>query len=153
MTFDRPAGTKKMNCAWLTSYQQNRNPVDLFGGYTKEYYHNYKALEVPTSIKIPNYPDPMGVPVTFLGRLTPQFKVLGILKGSARHAPAELRTQTDYSDFRGYKADGTLLSGKIQLDYVPLIQQNNNKNAYYTDGVTVVQAKFARLIIQKTGQF
>jgi hypothetical protein len=70
---------------WFTNldYQERHEEMVLFNKYSPEKYpsyDNYAAIEVSKTADIPmDYPDAMGVPITFLDKYNPdQFDILGI---------------------------------------------------------------------------
>jgi hypothetical protein len=74
-------------------------------GYQK--YDNYDAIEVPFTDAIPsNYDGVMGVPITFLGKYSPeQFEIVGLAAGNIRGL-AGIPTATG--------KDGPYINGKLK---------------------------------------
>jgi hypothetical protein len=79
------------NCLWLTNLDNNKRHeyiqlTKTYIGNEDEYptYDNYEGINVDEVKKIPNdYPDPMGVPITFLHKFNPeQFELIKFRKGN-----------------------------------------------------------------------
>lgn len=87
---------------WFTNLDHNRRheKLRLFREYSPERYpkyDNYDAINVDKVVDIPiDYDGPMGVPITFLDKYSPdQFEIMG-LANSARHiGPISWRTIID----------------------------------------------------------
>lgn len=76
--FDREKeGEKAMrypSVCWLTTFKvlKHFEPTEEYSPDKYPKYENYDAIEVNDYRKIPNYPNEMGVPITFLHRYNPK---------------------------------------------------------------------------------
>jgi hypothetical protein len=87
----------------------SKNPELKKNGYLK--YDNYNAIEVPKVDAIPSdFVDVMGVPITFLGKYSPeQFEIVGLAAGNIRGLSG-LETKTG--------KDGPYIAGKLKYGRV-----------------------------------
>lgn len=85
MDFNSPEGVKNINAVWYSTFPVTRKPLILTQKYDPEKYpkyDNYDAIEVSKSKDIPyDYEGVMGVPITFLDKITDRFEIDGVLYG------------------------------------------------------------------------
>ena len=121
--------TRIGNSCWFTNIDHGRRhkPLQLLTiednirfnkklkGSNYKKYDNYDALEIPYVELIPSdYPDLMGVPITFLDKYNPdQFEIIGFFNGYSPDAVTEgciygspVSISTSQSLFRGPVVDG-----------------------------------------------
>ena len=118
-------------------------------------YDNYDAIEVPYIDAIPSdYEGIMGVPGSFLSRYNPeQFEIVGTV--SAPGNKDSLNLGKDYSQFIGYRQDGSL-NGRTGSTFgkVPVLQKDDGVHPYYEKDGVRLQALFPRIFIRhKKGVF
>ena len=87
------------------------------------HYDNYGAIEVPETKGIPSdYPDVMGVPISFLDKYSPdQFEIIGIAKRGAGDPALKTRVYTA-GDYPNYS----------DLNAAPVIIENDTPRIIYT---------------------
>ena len=156
MSFTRPDGTSKKfgNIRWFTNMEHHRNnpSLELKETYTPEkypHYDNYDAINVERVKDIPmDYNGLMGVPINYMDKHNPdQFEIVGCSKpGCHEGIPA-------FGDYRKYwrvRQDGTTLPNPLSnTTDDAVLEGNDGKRDYYTDGTREVQLKFARLFIRR----
>jgi hypothetical protein len=119
-------------------------------GYQK--YDNYDAIEVPFTDAIPaDYVGIMGVPISFLGKYSPeQFEILGATqRGCHDHVPDTKK----YDDYWEVKPDGqpTGSSGGKTNENANLEGNDGRKNYFINKDGHVVQSAYQRIFIRHRG--
>lgn len=156
--FSTPDGvTKKLNglTRWFTNLDvaKRHEKLILWKKYTPEEYpkyDNYPGINVDKVSDIPcDYDGVMGVPITFMDSYCPeQFEIVGTI--SAPSDENTLNFGKNYSDYIGYKQDGTLY-GRTGSTFgkCPVIVMDDKKHPYYEKNGIRVQATYHRIFIRK----
>ena len=116
MDFNTDSGTKNINAVWYVTYPVERKPLVLTASYTPEQYpkyDNYDAIEVSKVKDIPyDYYGVMGVPITFLDKITDRFEIDGVLYGEF--------TEIDGEYIKGHRAvlNGEQLYSRLLITYI-----------------------------------
>jgi hypothetical protein len=154
------------NIEWFTNLDHARrhNELDLItmaenirfnrfvpeSGYVK--YDNYDAIEIPRVDAIPSdYSGVMGVPISFLSKHNPQqFEILGSTQRGCHDAVPDFKK---YDGYLEYKPDGTPTgsTGAKTNENANVVGNDGKKNYFMHKNGHVVQSKFQRLFIRKTG--
>ena len=138
------------NSAWFTNLDVKKRHEELIlvKRYSPEeypHYDNYDAIEVSKIVDIPcDYAGVMGVPITFLGRYSPdQFEILGITKTWFGGASKTYGVQKQV-DKNGKTSSVTKLNDGpvLKVDTPP-----TGKTYYVVDGEYYIQA-YARVLIR-----
>ena len=119
---------------WFTNLdmKQRHEEMILVKRYNAEDYPrylNYDAIEVGVTSEIPcDYPDLMGVPITFMDKYNPdQFEIVGI---SERDSPLRTRvfTKEEYSNYSDLNRCGALMQvdGTIKSTYMRIFIRNKH---------------------------
>jgi hypothetical protein len=116
-------------------------------GYQR--YDNYDAIEVPFTDAIPSdYDGVMGVPITFLGKYSPeQFEILG---AHQRGCHDEFPDTKKYDNYWEMRPDGTPTgSSGGKTNENPNLERNDGRGNYFvnSDG-HVVQSAYSRIFIR-----
>lgn len=138
-----PDGTRWQtigSSAWFTNIEHGRRhePLVLMtmddnliyglkavreAGYPK--YDNYDAIEVPKVLGIPSdYDGIMGVPITFLGKYSPeQFEIIGMAKRGAGDPALKTRVYTaeDYSNYSDLNAGPVIIENGTPRNTYPRV--------------------------------
>lgn len=114
-----------------------------------ERYDNYDAIEVSTYKEIPSdYPDAMGVPITFLDKYSPeQFEILGWTRGAIEF---EAHPTKRYENPKQIKPDGTISNGG-KVNTGPNILRNTKpeKTHYIADNADgYIEQLYMRILIR-----
>lgn len=133
--------------------EKRHEKLILWKNYTPEEYptyDNYPGINVNKVNEIPcDYDGIMGVPITFMDSYCPeQFDIVGTIS-----APSDKNTLNfgkNYSDYIGYKQDGTLY-GRTGSTFgkCPVIVMDDKKHPYYEKNGIRVQATYHRIFIRK----
>ena len=137
------------NVGWYTNlpHAKRHEELILYKKYSLEeypHYDNYDAIEVSKTKDIPrDWPDAMGVPITFLDRYNPdQFEILGITKTWFGAATKVYPKQVQVSA-NGARSKVTKLNDGASLQ----IDRPCSKTYYIVDGCYYTQ-KYARILIR-----
>lgn len=155
--FLQPDGSIKKfgNIGWFTNLDvaKHHEKLILWKNYTPEEYpkyDNYPGINVDKVSDIPcDYDGVMGVPITFMDSYCPeQFEIVGTI--SAPSDENTLNFGKNYSDYIGYKQDGTLY-GRTGSTFgkCPVIVMDDKKHPYYEKDGIRVQATYHRIFIRK----
>ena len=133
----------KYNKKLKKKFQENYHVTDY------PHYDNYDAIEVPFIDAIPSdYEGVMGVPGSFLSRYNPeQFEIVGTVSAAGNNG--SLNLGKDYSQYIGYKQDGTK-NGRTGSTFgkVPVLQKDDGVHPYYEKDGVRLQALFPRIFIR-----
>ena len=105
--------------------------VKRFSSEEFPHYDNYDAIEVSKTSDIPcDYPDMMGVPITFLDKYNPdQFEIIGMAKRGAGDPAlrSHVYTKTEYQNYSDLNATPTLwVDGKLINTYPRILIRNKH---------------------------
>ena len=124
---------------WFTNLdvKQRHEEMILVRRYTPEdypHYDNYDAVEVSKTSDIPcDYPDVMGVPITFLDKYSPdQFEIIGMAKRGAGDPAlkSHVYTKDEYPNYSDLNATPTLwVDGKLKNTYPRILVRNKHPEA------------------------
>jgi hypothetical protein len=118
-------------------------------GYRR--YDNYDAIDVPFTDAIPDdYNGVMGVPVSFLGKYSPdQFEILGITK--TWDDPAGLKTRTYPTQVQVSATGVRSKVGKLNDGGAIKVSSGKGVTHYEVNGSLFIQP-YARLLIRRRGE-
>lgn len=144
---------KFRNVGWFTNLDiaKRHQPLTLYAQYHPEKYPtyaNYDAIEVSKVADIPyNYDGPMGVPITFLDKHSPeQFEITGITKtwfgGASLVFPMQIQVNKDGSTSTVSKLnDGPALE----------ISKPPTNAIYYKVDEKLYRQAYARILVKRVG--
>ena len=124
------------NSAWFTNLDVRKRHEELI--LVQKYdpilypkYDNYDAIEVSKVMNIPcDYSGLMGVPITFLGKYSPdQFEIIGIAKAGAGDPSLKTHvyTKDEYLNYSDLNATPTLWAdGKLKNTYPRILIRNKH---------------------------
>ena len=123
------------NSAWFTNLdvKKRHEEMILVKRYTEAYphYDNYDAIEVSKVVDIPcDYAGVMGVPITFLGKYSPdQFEIIGMAKRGAGDPAlkSHVYTKDEYPNYSDLNATPTLwVDGRLKNTYPRILIRNKH---------------------------
>lgn len=124
------------NSAWFTNLdvKKRHEEMILVKRYTPEaypHYDNYDAIEVSKVVDIPcDYAGVMGVPITFLGKYSPdQFEIIGMAKRGAGDPAlkSHVYTKDEYPNYSDLNATPTLwVDGRLKNTYPRILIRNKH---------------------------
>ncbi len=124
------------NSAWFTNLdvKKRHEEMILVKRYTPEaypHYDNYDAIEVSKVVDIPcDYAGVMGVPITFLGKYSPdQFEIIGMAKRGAGDPAlkSHVYTKDEYPNYSDLNATPTLwVDGRLKNTYPRILIRNRH---------------------------
>ena len=130
---------------WFTNLEipKRHEELDLIRFYSPEeypFYDNYDAINIDKTSDIPcNYPDAMGVPITFLDKYNPeQFEIITLGIGEGNFTPTK-----KYQKFRNPETK-EFISDK--RDFLLYVRKTNGK--YLTSEGYRLDKVYARIIIR-----
>lgn len=122
--------------AWYTNLdvKKRHEEMILVKRYTPEaypHYDNYDAIEVSKVVDIPcDYAGVMGVPITFLGKYSPdQFEIIGMAKRGAGDPAlkSHVYTKDEYPNYSDLNATPTLwVDGRLKNTYPRILIRNKH---------------------------
>ena len=137
---------------WFTNLPVKRfdEKITLVKTYNpKDYpkYDNYNAIDVGKVADIPkNYPDVMGVPITFLYSYNPkQFEIVALGNSRENFTPIK-----DYINPKEHMTNGNICNGNAINQVLAINTKIKPTKTYYTsDNSDYLIAPYARILIKK----
>ncbi len=160
--------TRLGNSCWFTNIEHGRrhHPLPLMtvadnlkfskhkelkGKSDYEHYDNFNAIDVPYVDAIPSdYPEAMGVPITFLDKYCPeQFEILGLSQIDCHELLPDTKRYNEYKEMLTDTDEPTGSSGGKTNENAVLPGKGAKKTYYLGPNGEMVHSEYKRIFIRK----